>query len=75
MKYYLKHKKTGRYLRGYKGNKPLWSSAFHIGCCFSVLEVWIQKEEASSYSEEDALRLQKRLECQSQPVELIEKIE
>ena len=68
MKYYLKNKKTGLYLRGYKGNKPLWTSDFH-----SVLGSWIQKEEAAFYSKEEAMKLVKRLECQSQIVELIEK--
>lgn len=64
MKYYLQNKKTGLFLRGYRGNSPLWTESTHP-----------VRDMAAAYSKEDALKLQKRLECQSQMVELVEKIE
>jgi hypothetical protein len=66
MKFYLRNKKTGYYLYGYKGNKPLWRFPMGGDLIHHV---------AATYSKEDALRLQKRLECQSQVVELVEKKE
>ena len=63
MKYYLKNKKTGLYLQGYKGNKPLWADPF----------IPLSEQTLVTVSEEEAMKLVKRLECQSQIVELIEK--
>jgi len=61
MLYHLRNKKTGLLLQGYKGNKPLW-----------IKERISDINTPAAYSEEDAVKLQKRLECQSQFTEAVE---
>lgn len=46
-KYILKNTTTNLYLKGYKGNKPLWVE---------------KEEEAAVYNEMDALRVQRQTE-------------
>lgn len=53
---YLKNIRTGLFLKGYKGNVPLWTS---------------NVQEIAAYSECDAKQLIQRLACQSQRVEAV----
>ena len=55
-KFHIQHTKTGLFLRGYQGNKPLWTK--EVG-------------EAAVYSEKDASSLKRRLACQSNLVEAV----
>jgi len=56
MKYVLYNKKRDQYFKEYQGNKPVW--------CDNILD-------AAQYHTIMALRMQKRLACQSQVVEII----
>jgi len=56
MKYVLYNKKKNKYFKEYQGNKPVW--------CDSILD-------AVQYHTMIALRMQKRLACQSQIVILL----
>ena len=55
-KFRIQRTKTGKFLRGYQGNKPLWTK---------------ELKEAAVYSEKDASSLKRRLWCQSQLVEAV----
>jgi len=52
----IQNKRTKRYFVGYVGNTPCWTN---------------KKVEAKKYSRAQALKVIRRLECQSQRVEAI----